>query len=54
VGARPYIGTRTEYSKGRFGRFQGMSKNLSYSLDNAKVMKFINWILGKKTDKDKE
>ena len=53
VGARPYIGTRTEYSKGRFGRFQGMSKNLSYSLDNAKVMKFINWILGKKTDDDK-
>ena len=53
VGARPYIGTRTEYSKGRFGRFQGMSKNLSYSLDNAKVMKVINWILGKKTDKDK-
>ena len=54
VGARPYIGTRTEYSKGRFGRFQGMSKNLSYSLDNAKVMKVINWILGKKTDKDKD
>ena len=53
VGARPYIGTRTEYSKGRFGRFQGMSKNLSYSLDNAKVMKVINWILGKKSDKDK-
>ena len=54
VGARPYIGTRTEYSKGRFGRFQGMSKNLSYTLDNKKVMNFINWIMGKKTDKDKD
>ena len=54
VGARPYIGTRTEYSKGRFGRFQGMSKNLSYSLDNKKVMNFINWIAGKKTNKDKD
>ena len=37
VGARPYIGTHTEYSKGRFGRFQGMSQNLSYTLDNKKV-----------------
>ena len=54
VGARPYIGTRTEYSKGRFGRFQGMSKNLSYSLDNKKVMNAINWLLGKKTKKDKD
>ena len=54
VGARPYVGNRTEYSKGRFGRFQGMSKNLSYTLDNKKVMSFINWITGKKTDKDKD
>ena len=54
VGARPYVGNRTEYSKGRFGRFQGMSKNLSYTLDNKKVMNFINWITGKKTDKDKD
>ena len=53
VGARPYVGTRTEYSKGRFGRFQGMSKNLSYTFDNKKVMDFINWITGKKKDKDK-
>ena len=54
VGARPYVGTRTEYSYGRFGRFQGMSKNLSYSLDNKKVMNAINWLLGKKTKKDKD
>jgi hypothetical protein len=51
VGARPYIGTRTEYSKGRFGRFQGMSQNLSYTLDNKKVADFFKWISGKKVDK---
>ena len=54
VGATPYIGTRTEYSKGRFGRFQGMSKNLSYTLDNKKVINFFKWITGQKTDKDKD
>ena len=54
VGARPYIGNRTEYSYGRFGRFQGLSKNISYSLDNKKVMDMINWLLGKKTDKKKD
>jgi hypothetical protein len=54
VGAKPYIGTRTEYSKGRFGRFQGMSKNLSYTLDNKKVINFFKWITGQKTDKDKD
>ncbi len=54
VGARPYIGNRTEYSKGRFGRFQGMSKNISYTLDNNKVLDFFKWITGKKTDGDKK
>ena len=57
VGARPYIGTRTEYSKGRFGRFQGMSQNLSYTLSNEKVANFFKWLRGervkKKDDKDK-
>ena len=57
VGARPYVGNRTEYSYGRFGRFQGMSKNLSYTLDNKKVIDFFKWITGKKKkdeDKDKK
>jgi hypothetical protein len=57
VGARPYIGTRTEYSKGRFGRFQGMSQNLSYTLNNEKVANFFKWLRGervkKKDDDDK-
>ena len=51
VGARPYIGTRTEYSKGRFGRFQGMSQNLDYTLDNKKVANFFKWLRGEKRDK---
>lgn len=28
------VGDRTEYSYGRFGRFQGMSQNLSYTFNN--------------------
>ena len=28
----PYVGNHTEYSKGRFGRFQGMSQNISFTL----------------------
>ena len=54
VGARPYIGTRTEYSKGRFGRFQGMSQNLDYNLTNEKVANFFKWLRGEKTKKKKD
>ena len=31
---RVYVGDRTEYSYGRFGRFQGMSQNFSYTFSN--------------------
>lgn len=31
---RVVVGDRTEYSYGRFGRFQGMSQNLSYTFSN--------------------
>ena len=54
VGARPYIGDRTEYSHGRFGRFQGMSQNLSYTLDNKKLSNFFKWLRGEKTDDGKK
>jgi hypothetical protein len=54
VGATPYVGTRTEYSKGRFGRFQGMSQNLSYTLNEKKVANFIKWLKGERPDKDKD
>ncbi|MBQ8065003.1 MAG: LPS-assembly protein LptD [Prevotella sp.] len=48
---KPYVGTHTEYSKGRFGRFQGMSQNLSYTLDNKKVANFFKWLRGEKVNK---
>ena len=54
VGATPYVGTRTEYSKGRFGRFQGMSQNLSYNLDNKKVANFFKWLKGERVKKKKD
>ncbi len=31
---RVYVGDRTEWSYGRFGRFQGMSQNISYTFSN--------------------
>lgn len=47
---RPYVGDRTEWSKGRFGRFQGMSQNLSYTFNNSTLRKFINFITGREYD----
>ena len=41
----------TLYSQGKFGRFQGISQNLSYTLDNTKVMNFIKFLKGEKVDK---
>lgn len=46
---KPYVGTHTEYSKGRFGRFQGMSQNLSFTFNNdtpKKIVKAIRKLLG--------
>ena len=55
VGARPYIGNHTEYSHGRFGRFQGMSQNLSYTLDNKKLANLFKRLRGEKVkDDDKD
>ncbi len=53
-GGRPYVGNRTEYSKGRFGRFQGASQNLSYTLDNKKVANFFKWLRGEKVEKNND
>lgn len=44
----------TRYSQGKFGRFQGISQNLSYTLDNTKFMNFIKWLKGERVDKDKD
>lgn len=49
---RPYIGTRTEYSKGRFGRFQGMSQNVSYTLTPDKIKKLFTREKKKDADND--
>lgn len=49
---RPYVGDRTEYSYGRFGRYQGMSQNISYTLTPDKILKLFG--KGKDDDKDKK
>lgn len=38
-----YVGDRTEWSYGRFGRFQGMSQNLSYTFNNETFKKLFGW-----------
>ena len=45
---RVYVGDRTEYSYGRFGRFQGMSQNFSYTFNNQTFKKWFG-----KGDKNK-
>lgn len=37
----PYVGNHTEYSKGRFGRFQGLSQNISFTLNPEKLKKWF-------------
>ncbi len=36
-----YVGNHTEWGKGRFGRFQGMSQNLSFTLNPEKLKKLF-------------
>ena len=47
----PYVGTHTEYSCGRFGRFQGMSQNISFTLTPEKLKK---WFGGGDDEEDEE
>ena len=35
------VGEKTEYSQGRFGRFQGMTQNLSYTFNNQTLKKLV-------------
>ena len=37
----PYVGTHTEWGKGRFGRFQGMSQNISFTLNPEKLRRLF-------------
>lgn len=50
------VGNTTEWSHGRFGRFQGMSKNLSYTFNNQswkKIKEKVGKLFGK-GDKEEE
>ncbi len=46
-------GTRTEWSYGRFGRFQGMSQNLSYTFNN-KTFSKLKSLFGSKKEEEEE
>ena len=49
---RPHLSnTKTLWGMGKFGRFQGMSQNISYTLDNNKVSNFFKRLRGEKVDK---
>ena len=53
---KPYVGNHTEWGRGRFGRFQGMSQNFSFTLNPERLKK---WFGGdgdddRKKDKDDE
>ena len=55
VGAAPRVSNNTTYwEKGKLGRFQGISQNLSYTLNNEKVNNFIKRLRGEKVDKKKD
>jgi hypothetical protein len=47
---KPYVGNHTEWGRGRFGRFQGMSQNISYTLTPEKIVK----LFGGGSDEDKD
>ena len=54
VGATPRISeTKTYWGMGKFGRFQSISQNLSYTLNNEKIARFFKRLRGEKVDKDK-
>ena len=48
---RPYVGTHTEWGRGRFGRFQGTSQNISFTLTPEKLKKLFGH--GDDSDDDK-
>lgn len=49
----PYVGTHTEWGKGRFGRFQGMSQNFSFTLNPEKLKKLFSRKDDDSSDKQK-
>ena len=54
VGATPHESDKVTYwGQGKIGRFQGMSQNLSYTLDNTKVANLFKWLRGERVEKKK-
>jgi lipopolysaccharide assembly outer membrane protein LptD (OstA) len=53
VGATPRISEHTTYwQQGKFGRFQGLSQNLSYTLNNDTFKNLLRKLRGESTNKD--
>ncbi|MGM9734137.1 MAG: putative LPS assembly protein LptD [Prevotella sp.] len=49
---KPFLSnTKTLWGMGKFGRFQGMSQNISYTIDNNKVTNLFKWLRGEKVEK---
>ena len=42
----------TYWQQGKWGRFQNISYNISYNLDNQKVAKFFRWLRGESDEDD--
>ena len=55
VGATPRLSEhQTYWGLGKIGRFQGISQNLSYTLDNKKLSDLFKRLRGEKVEKDKD
>ena len=48
------VGDRTEWSYGRFGRFQGISQNLSYTFNNQTFAKLFGKLRGRGNETEQE
>ena len=52
VGATPRLSEhQTYWGLGKLGRFQGISQNLSYTIDNTKIANLFKWLRGEKIEK---
>ena len=55
VGATPRISEHTTYwGMGKLGRWSGIDQNISYNLNNEKVIKLFKRLTGQKVDDDKD
>ena len=51
---KPYVGNRTYWGMGKWGRFQGMSQNISYALTPEKIKKLFGGAKDDDTKKNKK